>query len=388
MNLSCFEYGVVCRSSNDSAMKRILLVIDHLGTGGAQRQIVGLANGLVELGYQIDLFVYYPEIAHHLKKLDSGVNLLTSIKTDRLGLNVVWQLRKHIINNGYHSAMAFLNTPAVYLEIANFMARKDTAIYYSERSSFALVGNSTLNTLRYKLHKSCSGLSSNSVLQTKRLEKLFESKDVRFIPNAMPAEFFQEKDFSAVWKTKNIAVVSHTKPFKNYRYIAQSLIAYLQCFGEKPPVIDWYGEVYSFDDVIDEIATVKSMLKSAGLSNHLVFRGVIEDVPEILSETYLLLHPSMFESSSNSIAEAMASSTPVICGDIADHSWLADRVKGISVVELNDPMMLANQLRRFLLMELSEYRNLGESVQTFAERNYSSRSVIEKYESFLLGDKE
>ena len=41
---------------------KILLVIDHFGSGGAQRQMVYLAGGLHDRGHDVEFFVYHP---HH-----------------------------------------------------------------------------------------------------------------------------------------------------------------------------------------------------------------------------------------------------------------------------------------------------------------------------------
>ena len=41
---------------------KILLVIDHFGSGGAQKQIVTLAVGLKRKGFQVEIFNYYSSI--------------------------------------------------------------------------------------------------------------------------------------------------------------------------------------------------------------------------------------------------------------------------------------------------------------------------------------
>ena len=43
---------------------RILCVIDSLGSGGAQRQMVSLAQGMVARSHEVEFFVYHPELDH------------------------------------------------------------------------------------------------------------------------------------------------------------------------------------------------------------------------------------------------------------------------------------------------------------------------------------
>lgn len=40
-------------------MKKVLCLIDTLGMGGAERQMIGLALFLKEKGYHVDLVTYY-----------------------------------------------------------------------------------------------------------------------------------------------------------------------------------------------------------------------------------------------------------------------------------------------------------------------------------------
>jgi hypothetical protein len=40
---------------------KLLLFIDHLGLGGAQRQIVELACGLAQRGHSVELLTYFPQ---------------------------------------------------------------------------------------------------------------------------------------------------------------------------------------------------------------------------------------------------------------------------------------------------------------------------------------
>src|ERR1700721_3167368 len=40
---------------------KVLLIVDHFGPGGAQRQIVELACGMKRRGHLVEMFVYFPE---------------------------------------------------------------------------------------------------------------------------------------------------------------------------------------------------------------------------------------------------------------------------------------------------------------------------------------
>src|SRR5690606_25692609 len=52
--------GTVTRMQGSLRHKRILLFIDSLAAGGAQRQMVVLANELHRRGYRVELVAYHP----------------------------------------------------------------------------------------------------------------------------------------------------------------------------------------------------------------------------------------------------------------------------------------------------------------------------------------
>ena len=65
---------------NNSSNLSILLVIDSLGSGGAQRQLVWLALGLEKRGYDVAVFVFYPENDHFKSELkENKIEILEPI---------------------------------------------------------------------------------------------------------------------------------------------------------------------------------------------------------------------------------------------------------------------------------------------------------------------
>ena len=52
--------------------KSYLFIIDHFGSGGAQRQLVTLALALKSKGYQIEFFAYYPKYTFYLPLLENA----------------------------------------------------------------------------------------------------------------------------------------------------------------------------------------------------------------------------------------------------------------------------------------------------------------------------
>jgi len=184
-------------------LKSVLLCIDHFGSGGAQRQIVLIANGLSQRGIDVHLVNYYPHLDHYRSNIHSGVHIHDFSKTDKVGLSVIIKLRKFLKNKDFKSALVFLDTPAFYLEIANLLLGNKVNIIYSERSSLKLRPNGLFPFLKRNLHRFCSHITSNSISQTNILKRMY--KNVSYIPNIIPDEVLDEAiDTKSKFNSRNV----------------------------------------------------------------------------------------------------------------------------------------------------------------------------------------
>lgn len=363
-------------------MKRkipILLMIDHFGSGGAQRQIVNIANGLVDNGEDVHIFIYYPQYTHHKVSLDKRVVIHEALKSDKLGLSVVVKLITVLYKFKYKSALVFLNTPAFYLELASFFYFKRLAITYSERTSLELLPTNFLSNLRNEFHGVCKNITSNSIVQSEKLKRKYAKKNVVYIPNVMPDPFFDININPEALNDKIFVVIAHTTPFKNFSYIAESLVLYKKNFSTSLPVIHWYGRIIDSD----ELTRIKSMLVDNDLTENLVFCGASNNIPKILEKSFMLIHPSKYESSSNSVAEALATGTPVILGDIADHKIILDESSSGFLVNIEKPYDLTLSLNNAMNIDPVKYSELCSNAKNYAINNFKSVSVLDKYTKLL-----
>lgn len=357
----------------------ILLVIDHFGSGGAQRQIVNIANGLIESGENVHIFIYYPEFTHHRAHLDNRVIVHEALKSNKLGFSVVFKLISLLYKYNYKSALVFLNTPAFYLELAILFYVKKITLTYSERTSLELMPTSFLSKIRYKFHGICKNITSNSIVQSEKLKLVHVNKNVVYIPNAMPEPFFDIEINPKAIEERIFAVVAHTTPFKNFRYVAEALVLYKTNFSSPVPKVYWYGRIIKSD----EFEEVENLLQQHDLTENLVFRGPSKDIPHVLESSFILIHPSKFESSSNSVAEALATGTPTILGNISDHEIILKDSSAGFLVDLDKPIELSRCLEAATKIDAIEYQQLCENAKYYATENFKSESVLKKYIKLL-----
>ena len=357
--------------------KPILLVIDHFGSGGAQRQIVNIANGLVDRGEHVHIFIYYPEYKHYQHMLNKEVIIRTAQKRNKFGASVIFTLMKDLIRFKYKYSLVFLKTPAFYLELAKALSFSKVRVVYSERTSFELMGDSILDRMQRKLHSKCTYITSNSMVQSELLKNIYPQHSILYIPNAMPEALFQIP--VDIKEKQQFTVLAHTTIYKNYDYLIDALIIYKKLFCKDPPTINWYGRVC--DEIKLKVAIRR--LEQYSLENLLIFHGQVTDVASVLKKTRFLVHPSKFESSSNSISESLSSGTPVLVGNISDHEKIISTSKAGFMFNLSCPSSLAKVLREALMLTCEDYNLLTKNARAYSKENFSSNKIVDSYHKIL-----
>src|ERR1017187_2856804 len=90
---------------------KIALLIDSLGSGGAQKQICILAAGLARRGMHVEVFTYFPKQDHFKALLESaGVPIRSVHKSHRFSITtplvIAWIMRRE----GFTCVISFLPT--------------------------------------------------------------------------------------------------------------------------------------------------------------------------------------------------------------------------------------------------------------------------------------
>lgn len=139
--------------------KNIVLFIDNLGSGGAQRQVVNIAVLLKQVGYCVRVLVYQniPFYKPLLDKENIKVDLVESASYFYRIINI----RKYFMKSDADVVIAFLETPCFLAclskignkkwklittersaKMATFTSHRNRIMNYCERFSDAKVGNS------------------------------------------------------------------------------------------------------------------------------------------------------------------------------------------------------------------------------------------------------
>jgi len=363
---------------------RVLFVIDCLGSGGAQRQMVSLALGLAQRGYAVEFFVYYPEKDHFTQVVeDAGIQIHTHRKAHRFSLSVIRALRDLIRRGQFDLVLSFLATPNFYNIIAGRSLSERPVIVVSERSSDLHNRIPVLERIARSLYRFADHVIVNYDHQKgvffrkypalrSKLSKIYNGYDLAFFA---PAETPQDFPHSNL----QILVIASISPHKNGLCLVRALKILRQSFGLAVNV-SWVGEQVISAECLSYRQQMEHEISLDGLSDQWCWLGRRNDIVQLAHDHDLLVHPSYVEGLPNAICEALACGCPVIASDTLDHPRLVqENVTGF-LFDWRSPEDLARAINSFAQLSVEARTQMGKNARDFAKAHLSLPHYIDAYE--------
>jgi GalNAc-alpha-(1->4)-GalNAc-alpha-(1->3)-diNAcBac-PP-undecaprenol alpha-1,4-N-acetyl-D-galactosaminyltransferase len=361
---------------------KLLFIIDSLGAGGAQRQMVNLAIGLKKNGHIVEFFTYHR--GNHFEPVLQQENIPHYLreKPSRYSGNVVRALRHTLRSGQYQLALSFLDTPTLYTYVANFGLR--TRVVASERSCDSHQRRVPLKRRALLFcHRFADFITVNSYHQREwltRFSPALANKSATIYNGVNLQEFSPSERSIRKHPSHELLVVSSVAPFKN----GLTLIRALKILRDNYKLrlkVRWAGEhQLSIPERRLYSEEMKRAIEQFNLREQWDWLYERRDVPELMRSHDLLVHPSYLEGVPNAICEALACGVPVVASDVLDHPRLVkDRRNGFLFSALSAEA-LAAALREFYLLNPSEHQEMRRQARQFAEENLSLEHCVRHYE--------
>ncbi len=362
----------------------LLCVIDNLGTGGAQRQILNLAIGLHRRGHEVSLYCYTPGalLAHYLEK--EGLRVRVELKKSRFSLDVIGNLRRHIDEGRPDAVISFLNTPNFYNVLASRRSKTRPAILVSERFCDMPGDPSRLELAVRQVYRWSDRIVVNSHHQRENFQRKYPwmTGRLRTIYNGYDLEEFRPRPLAPGPGELRILAVASVSRYKNGLCLVQALDILKREHGLRPRV-SWAGQRMRAGDRGAYLKDMEDLIRSAGLSDQWDWLDQRTDVADLFARHDVLVHPSYGEGLPNVVCEAMACGRPVILSNVLDHPRLiTDGVNGF-LFEARDPNDLARKIKAFQDLPPAERQRQGASGRDFAEKNLTLARYVGEYEELL-----
>lgn len=365
---------------------KLLLVIDHFGSGGAQRQIVELACGLKKRGHDVQMFSYFPRRGFFRSRLDElQIAVHEYEKGAGFSFTVVRKLAALIALHKIDVVVSYLSSPNIYSELAKLMAPR-AKLVVSERTSHRDDKSIVSAFLRRAMHALADHVVANSQSQCQWLKRKWWLKNkVSCIYNGLdPALFAGERAIPARGESLRLLAVGRVGPEKN----ALNLIMGLRIFHREwgyVPQLTWIGgrdtgsagKLYcrQVDELLERSPEVRE-------SWH--WMGEAANIPGVLPDHHALIHPSLYEGLPNVVCEALAAAMPVLVSNVCDHPKLvADGKRGF-LFDPGDPYSIAAAIKKLVDLGPGDWRRFSLNALEYAQDNLDVEKMISAYEKLFV----
>src|SRR5690625_2919169 len=359
-------------------MKKILLVATGLGTGGAERLVVNLADYFSSQGHQVTLAYMTGKDGIFFQPKDKKINLVDlKVTKDPIGfikgLKNFISLIKEINPDVVHSHMYHAN---IFTRIARVFAPIKKLISSAHNTN----EGGKLRMIAYRVTDSIPDISTN--VSDEALEAFINKKATkpgRMIPieNGIDTSYFSFNNESRINIRKKLNIskseslllaAGRLTEAQDYQNLFQDLKKSLIENSNIKLVIAGIGPLE---------AELKALSKKLGLENKILFLGAYSDMPALMSGADCFVLSSLWEGFGLVVAEAMACERVVVatdCGGVKE--VLGDC--GFLLPKGNSDL-LAENIINALTLDKAEKDALGKRARTRVVEHFSIEKNAEKY---------
>lgn len=354
---------------------KILLFIDSLGAGGAQRQLVGLATMLKELDYEVKVITYHNEPFFQSILIENNVSFEYVEKANNKFYRIYY-IRKAILNYAPDVIISYLEMPSIITCLCKIWGLK-SKIIVSERNTTQKI--TFKDKIRFFLYRWADSIVPNSFSQEKFITKNFPNltNKIKTIHNFVDLDFF-----SPIQKIRNdipiIMIAASIWSPKNTLGFIEA--AYLLKKNGNKFYIKWFGKT---DVHLSYIKLCVDRIKELDLTDCIVLLDKTKDIKnQYLDADYFCL-PSFYEGTPNAICEAISCGKPINCSDVCDNSiYVQEGVNGY-LFDPKSPENIADKLEKALKTSDSLYNEFCKNSRKIAEEKLSKNVFVLMYNELI-----
>lgn len=357
---------------------KILCVIDSLGSGGAQRQMVNLAIGFKERGHNVSFLVYHQEnfFKETLEQNDIKVNeVLESNYLYRL-----WEMRRFIRGGNYDAVLSFLEAANFICELSGLPWR-NWKLIVGERSANPKILKSFKLIIYRWFHLFADFVVANShenIKIVRKINPLLPKSKCKVIYNMIDFNYWKSDDkylFKTDEKFKLTIIASH-QYLKNFNGLIEA-INLLSEVEKKHIVISWYGNNINEPFIDNSFPEGVRKIKKYRLEKIFFFYPASQNITKIIQNSDAIGLFSIYEGLSNSICEAMACAKTVICSAISDNEIFINNRK--LLCNPFDSKSIADSVKYLLQLSPEELLNIGSNNRIKARLYFEKEKIILDY---------
>ena len=357
---------------------KILLLIRNLEVGGAERQLVILANGLIDSGHQVSIGLFYMT-GDLLDELDASIDVLDLGKKGRYDFvgffyRFVMTLKQANFDVLICSLPAACITGLLsYLSFSRPILMWRVAVSWMNLDDYNL-----LDRLSYRLQSGLSGMADwivfNSEAGFSLASKLgYKTSNAEVVYNGIDTIRFHKRPVRKKHVIPYVGIVGRIDPVKNHKLFLDAASILVKEQVSVRFIIAGPGND-------EQVAWLHECINTRGLADYVDYRPN-EDIVNIYQMLSVCVLTSISEGFPNVLAEAMACGTPCVSTRVGDASKIISEFG--CIVDSSDARDVANSIRHIINLSDHEYLSLSSGGREHICHNFSSKMALDCWNTLL-----
>lgn len=361
---------------------KILFLIDSLGSGGAQRQVVTLSRHLITRGHKVSVLIYAEGDFFEPQVRENDVRVIKLSVTNIL--KRIWAVRKAIHQGGYDAVISFLDTPNFLNNLSAISRHRKWTVITSERSNKEEMMYSRRGRLfgwfqRYSDALVCN--SHNAEAMWMRHYPHYKNK-LHTIYNAVEVPHSDTHYIPRRNGKLHLVVAASYQYLKNPIGLIRA-VALMDPSSQEQLRVDWYGRLYA-SNLEKDLAYQEalSLIRKHRLSDIIHLYEPTKKINSKMKEADFVCLFSQLEGLPNAICEGMSLGKPIIMSRVSDYDVLVDEHNGF-LCDWNNELSLKEALEKALQLTTDEILAMGANSYTKAQKLFNPRLVVQQWEHLI-----
>ena len=359
-------------------------MIDMLGAGGAQRQLVELATSYKERGYEVAFLIYYKAFDNYYDRVLAKANIpIMDINESNYLLRII-KMRRMIVKYAPDVIIAFLEVPAFIAEMASILPHKWRLIVGERSASPKKLTNKRLRFFLH-CHRFADAVVANSHANLEIVQQVAPELDKtkqHVIYNSLnPDNFTIEQSSEKPTDIKRILIASSHQYLKNLDGLIEAI--HLMAESDRKKLhIEWYGhnKFSTYDHSLEE---GKKKISRYGLSDYFSFHDATLDIYIHMRSADAVALLSKYEGFPNAICEGMFLAKPIIATKVSDIPLILKEDDNAFLADPNSPASIAAAITKFLHASSGQLNQMGQNNRKKAQLLFNKQTILDQYEQLF-----
>lgn len=352
-------------------MNRILLVTENLGSGGAERQICGLAAMLTRAGYPCRLITYVENQFYEPYLRQNGVDYqfvpeLWDKKTR------VFKMAKYVRQYKPNVVVSFL--PSVNKSMCLSKLFFKAKLIVSERNNNTCITRG--DKVQFNLYRLADAIVPNSNSQGIFIRKNFPflAAKVHPIINFVDVNRFTPAEEPVQNDVLQIVTVARYTEQKNVLTYMKA-IRVIKDLGVRVH-FDWFGDKKHNSAYYSEIEQLYFKLD---ISDYLTLHEPNQSIEEEYRKADIFCLPSLYEGYPNVVAEAMSSGLPIVCSNVYENPHIVEEGVNGFLFNPKSPEDIAAAIKNMISLTQTERQEMGARNRQLCLKRNTEEAFLKSY---------